>query len=75
MTPDERRGLAEQLKANPLFAILMDKLEQVAVSRMYAADTDAKRLEAQAYARAAKNFRLDCDAELRNTQTRSAAPV
>lgn len=75
MTDEEKASLAEQITTNPLFAVLMDELQQNAVSRMYAAQDDMARLSAQAYARAAQSFRTDCEAWLRNTRERKAAPA
>lgn len=75
MTPENRKALAEQLASNPLFPALMAELEQDAVERMIAAQTDTARMEAQAYVRATRAFRANCEAELRNTGKRKGAPA
>lgn len=74
MTKEERRSLAEQLKANPLFDILMAEIEANALERMILASTDQARLETQAYVRATRAFRQDCEALLRNNPPRKGAP-
>lgn len=75
MTRDERKRLAQQLSTNPLYDILMDEIEQDAIERMISAKTDLARMEAQAYVKATRTFRQDCDALLHNTQTRKGAPA
>lgn len=75
MTPDERRHLAEQLMANPLWAVLMDGIERDGIERMISAATDTARMEAQAYVRAARTFRSDCEDMARNTRPRKGAPA
>lgn len=75
MTHEERKRLAEQLTANPLFAVLMAEIEQNAIERMISAQTDQARMEAQAYVRATRAFRQDCEAQLRNTRPRKGAPA
>lgn len=75
MTPTERKNLADQIATNPIYNVLMDEIEQSAVERMISAQTDTARLEAQAYVRATRAFREDCDAMLRNYQERKGAPV
>lgn len=75
MKAEERKALAEQILGNPLFNVLMDELEHDAVERMVAAPTDLARMEAQAYVRAARSFRANCEAQLRNTGSRKAAPA
>lgn len=74
MTREERKHLAEQLKANPLWDILMAEIETDAIERMISASTDLDRMEAQAFVRAARAFRANCEAALRNTQPRKGAP-
>lgn len=75
MNSEERRRLAQQLEANPLYDILMDEIEQNAIERMVSAQTDMERMEAQAYVRATRSFREDCEAMARNTQDRKGAPA
>lgn len=75
MTKDELRRFTEQMLANPAHDIHMDRLEKSAVERMIAAKTDQERMEAQAYVRAARSFRSDCEASARNTRPRKGAPA
>lgn len=74
MTPDERRALAEQLTTNPLWGEVMDQIEATGIERMVAASTDTARMEAQAYVRATRAFRADCEAALRSPPPRKGAP-
>lgn len=75
MTPETRAKLAEQLMANPLFAELMSGLERNAIERLIAAKTDPDRLECQLRVQAVRTFRHDCEASLRSTRERKAAPA
>ncbi len=75
MTPEERKNAAEQLIANPLYEELMAGIESAAVERLVYADTDILRVEGQAHVRAARSFREDCEAALRNNQYRRGAPA
>lgn len=74
MPPDQRKRLAEQLTANPLYEILMAELETDAIERMISANTDQERLETQAYIRATRAFRGNCAAMMRNTPPKKGAP-
>ena len=73
MTPQEKRALAEQIQANPLFDDLLTQIEENYTERMIAADTDTARLEAQSLVRAARSFREDFEALLRNDPPRRGA--
>lgn len=75
MTPDDRRHLAEQLKANPLFDELIDGIEAEAIEALIRANTEDDRISAQWRVRAARSFREDCEAALRNTPARKGAPA
>lgn len=75
MTPDERKALAESLKANPLFGEILAKIESEAVEALIYAKTEEDRVVAQWRVRSARTFRADCEAALRNTQPRRGAPV
>lgn len=75
MTPDERKSLAEQLKANPLYDELLSHLEKDAIEALVWATTDDDRISAQWRVRAARTFREDCEAFLRNTRERRGAPA
>lgn len=75
MTPFERKSLAEQLEANPLYGLLMNEIEADAIERMVSARTDTDRMEAQAYVRAVRTFRQDCADNLHNTQPGRGAPA
>ena len=70
----ERKGLAEQLKANPLFVELLDGLESSAVERMYSAKTEQDRITAQAAAHAARDFRADWQRLLTNNRPKKTVP-
>ena len=73
MTPSERASLAEQLMANPLWAVLMAEQESIAIERLIAASTEQARLECQLRVQAVRSFRQDCEASARNTQPQKGA--
>ena len=75
MTPTERQSLAEQLKANPLFDVLINELVQGAIDRLIHANTDLARLECQLRVQAVQAFRADCEASLRSTRAPKNAPA
>lgn len=75
MTPEERKSLAEQLKANPLFDDLIDGIEASAIEALIYANNENDRLSAQWRVRAARAFREDCEAALRSTRDRKGAPA
>lgn len=75
MTPEDRKNFAQQILDNPLFGEVMDKLERTAIEQCIYAQTDEKRAFAAMNVQAIRSFRTDCDAALRSTQTRKAAPA
>lgn len=75
MTNEERKHLAEQLKANPLFDIILGEIEANAIEALVYARTEDDRISAQWRVRSARSFREDCEAALRNTPTRKGAPA
>ena len=74
MTPEERASLAEQLQTNPLFAELFNGIERDAIERMIYADEDT-RAACALRVQAVRTLRSDCEASLRNTRERKAAPA
>lgn len=74
MTPEERKSLAEQLQANPLFGDIMNRLERDALEALVTADTEQGRIEAQWRVQAARTFRRDLDNSL-STPKRRGAPA
>jgi hypothetical protein len=68
-------SLAEQLLANPLFGELFDRLEREAVETMIAAPDDETRAWGALRVKAIRSLRTDCEAMLRNTRPRKAAPA
>lgn len=75
MTPKERASLAEQLLANPLFSELFDSVEKDATEAMIFADTDDNRAISAMRVQAIRTLRHDCEASLRSTRERKAAPA
>ena len=75
MTPQERAGLAESLKANPLFAVILDEMEASAVERMIYAASDIDRLHSQLRVQAVIEFRRICRDALRPVVEPRKAPV
>jgi hypothetical protein len=74
MNHDERKALAEQLKANPLFDALISKIEANAIEALVYATNENDRISAQWRVRAARSLREDCEAALCNTPARKGAP-
>lgn len=74
MTDQERRNLAEQLKANPLTDIILAEIETGAIERLVHAATEQDRIAAQAAVRAARAFR-DALTSSVNTHRGRGAPV
>lgn len=70
MTPRERRSLAEQLTGNPLLGEILDGIERSATERLIYADTETRRIEAQAAVKAARAFRQDITAALAPAERR-----
>lgn len=75
MTPNERASLAEQLLSNPLFGELFSKVEHEATESMIYASDDETRSRAAMRVQAIRSLRSDCEASLRNTRERKAAPA
>ncbi len=75
MTPEERKGLAEQLRAHPLYEELLASIEATAIEALIYARTEDERIAAQWRVRSARAFREDCESFLRNTQSRRGAPA
>lgn len=74
MTPQERKSLAEQITANPLFRTILDEMETGAIEALVSAQTDEHRLTRQLKVQAIREFRADL-AELLNTRTPKSAPA
>jgi hypothetical protein len=75
VTPAERKSLAEQLMANPLYEDLLSQMERDATEALIWATNENDRISAQWRVRAARTFRSDCEAFLRNTHERRGAPA
>ena len=75
MTPDERASLAEQLLSNPLWDDLFDGMESDAVEQMIFANNEELRADLAKRVQAIRSLRADCEAMLRNTHERKAAPA
>lgn len=70
MTDQERKNLAEQLDANPLWHEILNSIEHEATEALVYADTEQDRIEAQHRVRSARTFRRDCQNLLSNTPRR-----
>jgi hypothetical protein len=77
MDKEERQHHAREILNNPLFNMILEKLEQDALAMALSASlTDHSAHQAQiAYIRALRSFRSDCEALLRNTPATKAAPA
>lgn len=75
MTREERKKLAEQLDANPLWHEILTGIETGAIEALILAATEQDRVEAQWRVRAARSFREDCQALLASNPRRKGAPV
>lgn len=77
LTPEQREIYARDMLANPLFILLVEKMEQDAINRaVNAALTDNLAHQAAlAEIRAVRTFRRNCEAMLRNTQEPKTAPA
>lgn len=71
MTPEDRKKLAEQLEANPLFTQLLSEMETSAMQAMLFAGDDQTRLEAQIKAQTVIDFRRNWRRQLANTPERN----
>lgn len=72
MTPDERRNLAEQITANPLFTEILEAMEKSAIEQLIYATNDTQL--AQLRVQAVRSFRADLGHAL-STRTPKAAPA
>lgn len=72
MTPSERKSLAEQITANPLFAETLDNIEKDALEALVYADTEQDRVEAQWRVRSARTFRSDLEHALSTREPKEA---
>lgn len=59
MTPQERKSLAEQITANPLFRAILDGMESDAIEALIAAQDNETRLTRQLRVQAIRSFRAD----------------
>lgn len=75
MTSQERKSLAEQLDANPLFHEILEQIEADALEALVYATTEKARVEAQWRVRSARSFRSDCQEALVSNQKRAGAPA
>jgi hypothetical protein len=75
MTPEARASLAEQLLSNPLFDELLNGIERAAIERMVHATDDETRAAGAMRVQAVRSLRSDCEASLRSTRERKAAPA
>ena len=73
MTPAERKSLAEQITANPLFNELLGEIEQGAIEALIYANEE-HRLEAQLRVQAIRTLRADLTEAL-DTRERKVAPA
>lgn len=72
MTPLERKSLAEQITANPLFTAILAEMEHGATEALIAAQDDRSRLLRQLKVQAIREFRSDLDACLSTREPKSA---
>ena len=70
MNKEEKRKLAEQLEANPLFTFLLDQIENNAIEQMLDANTNKERRDAAYRVHAAREFRTDWQRMLTNNRER-----
>jgi hypothetical protein len=74
MTPQERKSLAEQITANPLFRSILDDMETGAIEALINAQDDAQRHARQLRVQAIREFRTDLG-ECLNTREPKSAPA
>jgi hypothetical protein len=74
MTPRERKALAEQITANPLFTQILGEMETGAIESLVNAQTDEHRLTRQLKVQAIREFRSDL-AEALSTREPKSAPA
>lgn len=73
MTPKERKSLAEQITANPIFTAILDDMERGAIEALIYAP-DETRHTAQLRVQAIRQFRADLAECLRVVEPK-ASPV
>lgn len=74
MTPRERKALAEQIVANPLFNSILDEMEKGAIEALIYAQDEDQRLIQQLRIQAIRQFRSDLG-ECLNTREPKSAPA
>lgn len=74
MTPQERKSLAEQITANPLFTAILDDMERGAIEALIYATDETQRHERQLRVQAIRQFRSDL-AEALSTREPKSAPA
>jgi hypothetical protein len=74
MTPYERKALAEQITANPLYHEILDGMESGAIEALVNASDEKSRLERQLKVQAIRQFRSDLG-ECLNTREPKSAPA
>lgn len=74
MTPQERKSLAEQITANPLFTAILDDMERGAIEALIYATDDEQRHARQLRVQAIRQFRSDL-AEALSTREPKSAPA
>lgn len=72
MTPQERKSLAEQIAANPLFRAILDEMEASAIEALINAQTDEHRHARQLRVQAIRAFRSDLTEALSTREPKSA---
>ncbi len=72
MTPTERRHLAEQMMANPLYRLILDEMETGAIEALINAQTDEHRHTRQMRVQAIREFRADLGACLDTREPKDA---
>ena len=75
MNDQDRASLAEQLLSNPLWDELFSEIERQATESCIYAETDEQRLVATLRVKEVRTLRSDCEAKLRSTRERKAAPA
>ncbi len=74
MTPAERKSLAEQITANPLFKAILDEMETGAIEALINAQDNEQRHTRQLRVQAIREFRADLG-DCLNTRTPKSAPA
>lgn len=75
MNAQERKSLAEQLDANPLWHEILEDIERRAIEALIHAKTENDRIEAQWRVRSARTFRQDCQSLIASNPARKGAPA